>query len=590
MDLKNLISRTSDDESSAPNGPQVQLSKRTSQPRLSIHSLMNDNDNEKNNANHEENDKENNAKADAKERSTVLNGSQGKQKEVLNSGQPISKPTGSTSDHEVPTMEQKAAPFLPSDETGINVDLIEKGEQERMREEPSFRTTNTTEAQEKDNSKEDSEDNSRGDSARIKSRSSISALTNNSNIEVVAQKPPLPDTKPPKQENEVISGPPSTNDIIGNEDKKAIKEMDSKNQNDAPENSIHEQIQKLEDLKKKEEIEVVADGKPKRYKNKPTWAQDYIPSFNQPASGGTNGLHSFKGEISLNNISKLSVPSITGSIPRNDFNKLVTEWIWANVEGVKQDYLDIPNVEEYIEIESRLGNIWDKVKDRRIQLPVNTECVVATDYVNQECFFKPGITLENYNDTKSFISKLTQEAAEQQQQGKGDPSNKFIIENSHVVDLIASDSRRGDKPISGRVSLDIKTKRKTNSISKQRISDLYLHFPNTLFDVRMSLSVELPKELNDAAFEIFKKRVTMEREKERVSYIHQATSTRIDLTKVREKNNRIPKYELELEINTPALLRSMRNVMDDPLYYMDLVQAFLDNSKIITRHLSHQRQ
>ncbi|GAV27373.1 hypothetical protein PMKS-000838 [Pichia membranifaciens] len=588
MDLKNLISRTSDDESSAPNGPQVQLSKRTSQPRLSIHSLMNDNDNEKNNVNNKEIDKEN--KADAKEESTVLNGSQSKKKEALNSGQPIPKPTGSTSDYEVPTMEQKAAPFLPSDETGINVDLIERGEQERMREEPSFRTTNTTEAQEEDNSKEDSEANSRDDSARIKSRSSISALTNDSNIEVVAQKPPLPDTKPPKQENEVISGPPSTNDIIGTEDKKAIKEMDSKNQNNPSEKSIHEQIQKLEDLKKKEEIEVVADGKPKRYKNKPTWAQDYIPSFNQPASGGANGLNSFKGEVSLNNISKLSVPSITGSIPRNDFNKLVTEWIWANVEGVKQDYLDIPNVEEYIEIESKLGNIWDKVKDRRIQLPVNTECVVATDYVNQECFFKPGITLENYNDTKSFISKLIQEAAEQQQQGKGDPSNKFIIENSHVVDLIASDSRRGDKPISGRVSLDIKTKRKTNSISKQRISDLYLHFPNTLFDVRMSLSVELPKELNDAAFEIFKKRVTMEREKERVSYIHQATSTRIDLTKVREKNNRIPKYELELEINTPALLRSMRNVMEDPLYYMDLVQAFLDNSKIITRHLSHQRQ
>jgi polynucleotide 5'-triphosphatase len=106
----------------------------------------------------------------------------------------------------------------------------------------------------------------------------------------------------------------------------------------------------------------------------------------------------------------------------------------------------------------------------------------------------------------------------------------------------------------------------------------------------MSLSIELPNELNDAAFEIFKKRVTMEREKERTSYIHQATFTRIDLTKVREKNNRIPKYELELEINTPALLRSMHNVMEDPLYYIDLVQAFLDNGRIITRHLSLQRQ
>jgi hypothetical protein len=30
--------------------------------------------------------------------------------------------------------------------------------------------------------------------------------------------------------------------------------------------------------------------------------------------------------------------------------------------------------------------------------------------------------------------------------------------------------------------------------------------------------------------------------------------------------------------------------MEDPLYYIDLVQAFLDNGRIITRHLSLQRQ
>lgn len=586
MDLKNLISRTSDDESSPPNVPTPQLNKRTSQPRLSIHSLMNDNnDKEQNKEDAKEDDKENSEKADKIKESNggaIPNGVKNNNKESLKSGPQIPKPTASVSGHKAPSLGQRAAPFLPTDASGINVGLLKKGEKERMREEPSFQTMNTTESEQ--------QQTENGNSTGIKSRDEISALKSESNVEAVVQKPPLPKTKQPKHEAQVVSAPPSGTDIIGKEDKQTIEEISSNSQSEEPEKNIHEQIKKLEELKKKEDVEAVADGKPKRYKTKPTWAQDYIPSFGQPTVGRSNGLNSFNNEVSLNNISKLSIPSITGSIPRNDFNKLVTEWIWANVEGVKQDYVDIPNVEDYIEIESKLGNIWDKVKDRRIQLPVNTECVVATDYVNQECFFKPGITLENFNDTKSFMSKLIQEATEKLQQGKGDPNNKFIIENSHVVDLIASDSRRNDKPISGRVSLDIKTKRKTNSISKQRISDLYLHFPNTLFDLRMTLSVELPKELNDAAFEIFKKRVTMEREKERISYIHRATSTRIDLTKVREKNNRIPKYELELELNTPALLQSMRTVLDDPLYYMDLVQAFLDNCKIITRHLSLQRQ
>lgn len=586
MDLKNLISRTSDDESSPPNVPTPQLNKRTSQPRLSIHSLMNDNnDKEQNKEDAKEDDKENSEKADKIKESNggaIPNGVKNNNKESLKSGPQIPKPTASVSGHKAPSLGQRAAPFLPTDASGINVRLLKKGEKERMREEPSFQTMNTTESEQ--------QQTENGNSTGIKSRDEISALKSESNVEAVVQKPPLPKTKQPKHEAQVVSAPPSGTDIIGKEDKQTIEEISSNSQSEEPEKNIHEQIKKLEELKKKEDVEAVADGKPKRYKTKPTWAQDYIPSFGQPTVGRSNGLNSFNNEVSLNNISKLSIPSITGSIPRNDFNKLVTEWIWANVEGVKQDYVDIPNVEDYIEIESKLGNIWDKVKDRRIQLPVNTECVVATDYVNQECFFKPGITLENFNDTKSFMSKLIQEATEKLQQGKGDPNNKFIIENSHVVDLIASDSRRNDKPISGRVSLDTKTKRKTNSISKQRISDLYLHFPNTLFDLRMTLSVELPKELNDAAFEIFKKRVTMEREKERISYIHRATSTRIDLTKVREKNNRIPKYELELELNTPALLQSMRTVLDDPLYYMDLVQAFLDNCKIITRHLSLQRQ
>lgn len=580
MDLKNLISRTSDDEFPSNTSSKQKLERESSQPRLSIHSLMNDNDNNETNLNNKLDDN-NNSNNSTIDRDSL-----------------IPKPTVSTSSNEsIPTIDQKIAPFIPSNEHGAIIDSVKKTEEEKLESEPKFQVNNTTE------SKSD-------DSARIRRKSSISALTNHTDPTIITEKPPLPNLKSSENGNQIIdpnknhetqlnklneiseqenNNKKNNNDItIGKSDKESLKEIkDIKKKSD---NKIHNQIQKLEELKNKEEIEESMEGKPKRYKTKPIWAQDYIPTFNQNLQVGDNIKQDLKiNGSSFNNISKLTIPSITGSIPRNDFNKLVTEWIWANVEGVKKDNFDIPNVTDYIEIESKLGNIWDKVKDRRIQLPVNTECVVATDYVNQECFFKPGITLENYNDTKAFVGKLIKEASEQNS-SNNKSENKFIIENSHVVDLIASDSRRNDKPISGRVSLDIKTKRKTNSITKQRISDLYLHFPNCLFDLRLSLSVEFPKELNDAAFEVFKKRVTLEREKERISYIHQATATRIDLTKVREKTNRVPKYELELELNTPALIESMNNIMEDPLYYIDLVQAFLDNNRIIARHLSMQRQ
>lgn len=539
MDLKNLISKNNDDEKVVPPSQPQQLNHRTSQPRLSIHSLMNESTS-------------NDPKSPALD---------------ANHAEMIPpKPTEKITNDNAPTIEQQVKPFLPSDESGIKTDTLETEIQPKNDGNILPEPKNSTESKE---------------------AQSENKFENDGNDVVVTEirpqdNPPMPTKAEDLKEKSldtIIDETGKNPDLIKKDSlPKTIQ-------------NVSTQIQKLEYLKKKEEIESEIDGKPKRYRTKPTWAQDFIPVINRATgSSAPIGINSITNKTLINSISKMSIPSITGSIPRNDFNKLVTEWIWANIEGIKQDFTDVPNVTNCIELELKLGNIWDKVQDRRIQLPINTECIIATDYVNQDCFFKPGITFENFNETKNFMNKIIKDLTESQQKSKhNDANNKIITENSHVIDLIASDSRRNDKPISGRVSLDIKTKRKTNSISKQRISDLYLYFPNTLFDLRLSLSLELPKELNDAAFENFKKRVSMEREKERISYIHQATFTRFDLTKVREKSNRVPKYELELEINTPELLRSMDNVMDDPLYFIDLVQAFLDNSRIITRHLSNTK-
>jgi len=336
-------------------------------------------------------------------------------------------------------------------------------------------------------------------------------------------------------------------------------------------NAIQEEIQNLEELKHEEETEEHKQNKPRRYEEKPTWAKDYIPKLL---------LQEQKKHQSFANPTKLTVPSITGSIPRNDFNKLVTEWIWANVEGIKHEFSDVPHVENFIELELKLGNIWDKVKDQRIQLPVNTESVVNMDYIHQNCFFQGGMPQKSFKDIKEFLQGLVKDGQ------TGRRKDKFIIETSHNVDLIASEKRRNDKLVTGRVTLDVKTKRRVASIDKQRVSDLFIYMPGTLFDLRLSMSLELPHEMNDAAFENFKRRVTLTRDKDRVSYIHQSTATRLDLTKVVE--NETTRYELELEMNTPELLRSMSIISDDPLYYVDLVQAFLDNGRIISRQLSVQ--
>lgn len=357
-----------------------------------------------------------------------------------------------------------------------------------------------------------------------------------------------------------------------------------------PKDVIKQQIEKLEQLAKKEEVVVSMEGKPRRYKNKPVWARDFVPQiYKTLAVRNNDGVKSVLGDIQGMNVSRLSVPSISGTMPRNDFTKLVTEWIWANHEAVKNSYSDIPNVSDYIELELKFGQIIDKAKDRRINLPVNTECVISNDYFNQECMFQAGVLLPEFNSAIDTLETYMAESNEVGPAGSASQKTKrgkFVMEKMHVVDMIASTVSRNSKPSSTRVTLDTKTKRRVSSIQKQRVSDLFLFLPNTRFDLRLTMSLELPVDMNDAAYENFKTKINTQREKNRVSYIHQATATRVDLTKVKEANSKIYKYEVEVEMDNGSLIRSIKKVNDDPLLFPDLVQAFLDNARIITRRIS----
>lgn len=375
-------------------------------------------------------------------------------------------------------------------------------------------------------------------------------------------------------------------DIKGQHTPSAVSKTDAK----PPKDVIKQQIEKLEQLAKKEEIVTSMDGKPKRYKNKPIWARDYVPQiYKNLAVRNNDGVKSVLGDIQGMNVSRLSVPSISGTMPRNDFTKLVTEWIWANHEAVKNSYGDVPNVSDYIELELKLGQIIDKAKDRRISLPVNTECVISNDYINQECMFQAGVLLPEFNgaiDTLETFMAESNEAGPGTSATQKNKRGKFVMEKMHVVDMIASTASRNSRPSSTRVTLDTKTKRRVSSIQKQRINDLFLFLPNTRFDLRLTMSLELPVEMNDASYENFKGKINTQRDKDRVSYIHQATATRVDLTKVKESNSKITKYEVEVEMDNGSLIRSIKKVNDDPLLFPDLVQAFLDNARILTRKIS----
>lgn len=142
------------------------------------------------------------------------------------------------------------------------------------------------------------------------------------------------------------------------------------------------------------------------------------------------------------------------------------------------------------------------------------------------------------------------------------------------------------------MSTDIQTGRVGQFIEKRHVAQLLLYSPKDSYDVKISLNLELPVPDNDPPEKYKSQSPISERTKDRISYIHNDSCTRIDITKV-NNHNQGPKsrqsettHEVELEINTPALLNAFDNITNDSKEYASLIRTFLNNGTIVRRKLS----
>lgn len=142
------------------------------------------------------------------------------------------------------------------------------------------------------------------------------------------------------------------------------------------------------------------------------------------------------------------------------------------------------------------------------------------------------------------------------------------------------------------MSSDVKTGRIGAFIEKRHISQLLIYSPKDSYDVKLSINLELPVPENDPPEKYQHQTPVSERTKERVSYIHNDSCTRFDITKVQNHNKGIKSndveitHEIELEINTPALIKAFDNIMTDSKEYATLIRTFLNNGTIVRRKLS----
>lgn len=360
-----------------------------------------------------------------------------------------------------------------------------------------------------------------------------------------------------------------------------------------------EKLQKLKAEKKK----------PHRYDHVPIWAQQWVPPSQQgnptgilpvdgPASSAFTPLARDAAVISqkpvFNHESMVLTDLeclITGVIPPQSTVRTIAEWLYANFVEILLEN------RQYVELELKFGTIINKTTGSRIDLGVSTECIY-TDTSNTR--FEMGVHEVGWNDMKSFLDELEKSYADIARKDPTKPRRKFSLTESNNTDYFYQITERNEKPKKIRISKDnLLNPPRHVAISKRRVSDLYIHNPSSMYDLRLSLSIEFP--VSDESIEpIMKKnKPSMQRGKKRASYSHAPTVTRFDFTEVsvpRTANNRAGRsvveneklFELELEIDTFQIFRGFDRIRDgsDTIRFEELVEIFLNNARCLNNRVT----
>ncbi|CAI4052778.1 hypothetical protein SKDZ_16G0490 [Saccharomyces kudriavzevii ZP591] len=305
--------------------------------------------------------------------------------------------------------------------------------------------------------------------------------------------------------------------------------------------------------------EISASSKPSKYKNVPIWAQKWKPTIKALQSIDMKDL-------------KID-PSFLNIIPDDDLTKSVQDWVYATIYSIA------PELRSFIELEMKFGVIIDAKSPDRVNPPVSSQCV----FTELDAHLTPNIDSSLFQELSKYIRGISEVT---------ENTGKFSIIESQTRDSVYRVGLSTQRPRFLRMSTDIKTGRVGQFIEKRQVAHLLLYSPKDSYDVKISLNLELPVPDNDPPEKYKSQSPISERTKDRISYIHNDSCTRIDITKV-ENHNQSSKsrpsettHEVELEINTPALLSAFDNITNDSKEYASLVRTFLNNGTIIRRKLS----
>ncbi|CEP62494.1 polynucleotide 5'-phosphatase LALA0_S05e06898g [Lachancea lanzarotensis] len=339
----------------------------------------------------------------------------------------------------------------------------------------------------------------------------------------------------------------------------------SKARNDSDMKDIFEEKSSLQSkrnaLKKDLKVlnEIASTAKPSRYNIAPVWAQKWKPTVKALESIDTNNL----------NIDA----SFTNIIPDDDLTKSVQDWVYATVVSIP------PDQRQFIEMEMKFGIIVEGSDTNRVSPPVSSQTV----YTEMDAHLTPDVDERVFFELNKYMKGISE---------LSEYTGKFNIIESHTTDSLYRVGMSTQRPRFLRMSRDIKTGRVGQFIEKRHVSQLLLLSPKDSYDVKISINLELPVPENDPPEKYKDNTPVSVRTKQRISYIHNDSCTRMDITKVSTHNQGVKQrhtegtHEIELEVNTSALLSAFENITQNSKEYAAILRTFLNNGTIVRRKLT----
>ncbi|SSD60919.1 related to mRNA-capping enzyme subunit beta [Saccharomycodes ludwigii] len=368
--------------------------------------------------------------------------------------------------------------------------------------------------------------------------------------------------------NSTKSHAPKTDDKV-----EAVLSKDEKHNKQQSKNKIENDLKILNEL--------ASSAKPIRYSKAPIWATKWQPTV-KVLSGRVNADHApNKNADGLNDITTFHLDdSFINTIPDDDLTKTVQEWIYATLVGIPKEE------HQFLELEMKFGIITSDNDIDRISLPVSTQAV----YSEIDGRLTPNINAKCFEELNKYIKGLSD---------MGENIGKFNVLESMTSDSLyrVGDVSHHQRPRFLRLTRDVETGRAAQFIEKKSISHLLIYSPKDTYDVKLSMNLELPLNPKDEPPEKYEHEQPIHvRHKKRMSYIHNDSVTRFDLTQVisgaggsREKKRKeetSETFEVELEINTPILIQTFNAIEQDSTKYASVVRTFLNNGTVIRRKLS----